>query len=69
MNLSDGRSLSVAKKNIKKNERSVREIIVAQVPVSRKNIFRMSIMNSAIKFSKPFYCYFPVLIMMALHTG
>ena len=38
MNLSDGRSLSVAKKNIKKNERSVREMIVAQVPVSRKYI-------------------------------
>ncbi len=38
MNLSDGRSLSVDIKKFTKNERSVREIIVAQVPVSRKYI-------------------------------
>ena len=38
MNLSDGRSLSVDNKKFTKNERSVREIIVAQVPVSRKYI-------------------------------
>jgi alpha-glucosidase len=38
MNLSDGRSLSVDNKKFRKNERSVREIIVAQVPVSRKYI-------------------------------
>ncbi|HEX3769048.1 MAG TPA: glycoside hydrolase family 97 N-terminal domain-containing protein, partial [Puia sp.] len=38
MNLSNGRSLSTDKKTIKKNERSVREIIIAQIPVSRKYI-------------------------------
>ena len=38
LNLSDGRSLSVGKKKFAKNERSVREIIVAQIPVSRKYI-------------------------------
>ena len=38
MNLSDGRNLSVDNKKFTKNERSVREIITAQVPVSRKYI-------------------------------
>lgn len=38
MNLSDGRSLSVDNKKFTKNERTVREIIAAQVPVSRKYI-------------------------------
>ncbi|HLA59688.1 MAG TPA: glycoside hydrolase family 97 catalytic domain-containing protein, partial [Puia sp.] len=38
MNLSEGRSLSGKNKKLKENKRSVREIIVAQVPVSRKYI-------------------------------
>ena len=38
MNLSDGISLSAGSKKFTKSERSVREIIVAQVPVSRKYI-------------------------------
>jgi alpha-glucosidase len=38
MNLSAGRSLSVDNKKFMKNERSVLEIMIAQVPVSRKYI-------------------------------
>ncbi len=38
MNLSDGRSLSAGNKKFTKNERSVRDIIVAQIPVIRKYI-------------------------------